>query len=299
MVSRKNLLSFVLLSLCSFVACAKETANAKQSCLYLGREPSLVVKFEHILSSKQPALKPSLLRQLSAEKVVYDSAEPLPQDAFLLFFTPKKKFISKKIAAGCYSPAVIASLIEDMKQHVYVEFVIPNVLKQPSAAAIPKSVQANVAKEWNLLAMPGGVDTETAFATVPGVGNALAAVLETAMVEALEVVAYAAPMSSAMSASPILSMNCEGRPPCLLSAEVNLPKAMGEVDEDALSGLLDDLYVASVNERLEDALKSKHDEKKLVAQADTVGSELTYHQYCSIAMTSSVESPSQIHKERL
>lgn len=179
MLSKKGFFAFFCIFLWPLLVCAKNDPTLFQYCIFLGSNPSLIVKFRNISSHEYPNLKPQFIHGLSSSKATFLSGKAMSGDAYIVFFLPGKSMRATQIRPGCYSQSSINELVETLKTNTVIEYVDPNLLM--TVAQSKKSFMIPIIDpiQWNLLTPPGGIDAQTAFNITTGNSSAITAVLDT------------------------------------------------------------------------------------------------------------------------
>lgn len=160
--------------------------SSGQTCVLLGPNPSMIVSFKNQKSSliKAKVLNTRQLGKLStAGHVTFRSSRIMSGGSYIVFFdapTPglKGSFL-QTLRPGCYTPASIDALVNEIKKQPEIDQVSPNAL-----LSVNEQEQADLlaigVKQWDLAAPPGGIDAQNAWNNFTrGSTNATIAVLDT------------------------------------------------------------------------------------------------------------------------
>jgi len=161
------------------------TTLTKQThaCIMLGSTPSLIIKYKHISSSKNPSLDKTKIHTLSSNMAAFTSVKAMSGEAYIAYFSPGKMMQSGQIKPGCYSPAIIDALLQEVKSKADIEYADANSLMYISKMDMPNvkqrlSIPVIDPIQWDMLNPPGGIDTQSAYSISMGNPNTITAVLD-------------------------------------------------------------------------------------------------------------------------
>ncbi len=167
----------------SIFFCAQANANPQapnSSCLLLGPDPSLIIRFRHypsqFLARKQ--LNRADLQAMTRSDTPLTRAKRMSHGYYVVYFKREKPsrtlITATSTGSECYTQSALAPIILAMKQSPQIAEVTPNFLSSMMDVA-----QSNISQQWNLQRPPGGIDAEAAWRYTTGVPWVTIAVLDT------------------------------------------------------------------------------------------------------------------------
>lgn len=166
---------------------APQQNSPDQSCILLGKTPSMMISLKNQKSSWQKSnlLNKNQLKKLSVGSIRFTSSRIMAGGSYIAFFDPPapgaKNTILQARRPGCYTIDSINAFIKEIKKQPQVAEVAPNALL--SIQTQPNDFMPYFAigpKQWDLAAPPGGIDAQNAWTNfTQGSPNATIAVLDT------------------------------------------------------------------------------------------------------------------------